>query len=289
MGGLRIGITGGNGFIGSHLTVLLKSKKINFSLFDNQKHSLFKKESLKDFVKDKNIIFHLAASIRDDDEKMFKVNALGTGNLLRAMLDYGPKDNKIIFTSTFQVYEPQSNSLVINENSLIEPSSFHAVSKLTAEQLIEFYCRESKLKGIILRLSNVYGSGGKPFYNSVIATFLDLIKKEKPLVINGDGEQSRDFVFVDDVADALYKSISFNPQNCEIFNICSGKLASLNEIVNIFEKADDKKIKVTYNKDFIEKSYPLKGKFEKAKRTLNWIPRADFKIELEKIYRKDAS
>lgn len=289
MGSLRVGITGGNGFIGSNLTGLLKSKKINFSLLNDRKHFLFKKESLKDFVKDKDIIFHLAASIRDDDEKMFKVNALGTANLLRAMIEYGPKNNKIIFTSTFQIYNSQTKSLIVKEDGLIEPSSFHAVSKFAAEQLIKFYCRDSKLKGIILRLSNVYGPGGRPFYNSVIATFLDLIKNDQPLIINGDGKQSRDFIFIDDVVDALYKSISFIPQNCETFNICSGELISLNEIIDVFKEAAGKRIKITYNKDFIEKSYPLKGSFGKAKKILNWIPRADFKLELKELYKKNES
>lgn len=285
MGNLKIAITGSNGFLGSHLVNFLVKNKKDFFVFDQKKHSFFEIASLEDFVKNKDIVFHLAGANRDTDFNLFKINALGTMGLLEAMVKFGKKGAKIVFASSFQVYRPTSDERLLNETSMVEPSSVYGISKLVAEGLIQNYCLNKNLKGVILRFSNLYGLGGKPFYNSVISTFLQFVKNDQALIINGSGEQKRDFLSVEDAVLAMQKTIDYNPQNCEIFNICSGKLFSLNQVVGIIkEVVVDRKIKVDYNKNAEEHPLFLKGDFQKAKKILSWAPKTDFKNEIKKIY-----
>lgn len=283
MGSLKIGITGASGFIGSHLLNAFKKNKLSFSCLDNKDNPLESVEKLKKFVSDKQMIFHLAAVHRDSNEELVKINSLGTVNLLTAMSQYGPKNAKIIFSSSFQVYENKFAMNGITENSNLDYSSFYGLSKIFAEKAIEIYCRKYKLKGIVFRLSNVYGYGSKPFHYSAIATFLNLAKDNKQLTVDGDGEQKRDFVFIEDVVQSFLKTIKFVPNNFEVFNICSGKLVSINDVIRILGRVSKHKLIVNYNNNF-DKSYPLKGSFKKAERLLGWKPRADFEKELKQLY-----
>ncbi len=285
MGNLNIAVTGGDGFLGSYLVNALQKKGIFPHLFDINKNSLFDIETMKDFVKEKDIIFHLAGANRDTDSNLVKVNTLGTMGLLEAMVKHGKKGAKIIFASSFQVYKPTKEDSPVDENTTPSPTSVYGISKYSAEKLIVNYSETKDIKGIVFRFSNLYGAGGKPFYNSVIATFLELIKEGKVLTINGSGEQKRDFLFVADAVDALLKVIDYSPERLEIFNICSGKLTSLNEIIDFLKMpVKDKKIEVSYNKDGKEELFFLRGDNQKAQKILNWRPKADIKEEIKNIY-----
>ena len=185
---MKVAITGASGFVGSYLLEALRKEKITFATFNHKKHDLFRPETLRDLVKDKDVIIHLAGVNRDDDlTNITKVNVLGTKGLLDAMLMYSPLA-KLIFISSFQAY--------LQEN-------IYGASKRNAEELIESYVNRSKLTAIILRFTNMYGPGSKPFYNSVIATFAHQIQKGEPIVINGDGEQKRDYLYITDGANAI--------------------------------------------------------------------------------------
>lgn len=256
---MTIAITGAEGFLGKAVVNCLRAKKIPYTIFDFKKHNLLKPKTLKSLVSDKDIIIHLAAINRGDNIELCKTNILGTISLLEAAAKYAPS-SKIIFASTFQVYL---------KNSL------YGLSKKTGEDLIIQYTKKTNLKGIIFRISNIYGPGGKPFYNSVIATFAHLIKTGKELRVNGNGSQKRDYLYVDDVADAIIKAVHYTPKNpAEIFDICSGKETSLNSILKILKEVSGKNFKVEYNKDVKENRWPISNKtFNKATEFLNWKPK----------------
>lgn len=277
MGNLNIAVTGAGGFIGSHLLQELKRKDFSITIFDHQKHSLFKPKILKKFVEDKDIIFHLAGANRDINSNLVKVNTLGTLGLLEAIREYGSPGLKLFFTSSFQVYPQLTQKKLIDENCKLEPISVYGFSKKFAEELIEFYSLNYGLKSIIFRLSNVYGPGCRPFYNSVIATFSHQIANEEELVVSGTGKQVRDFVYVKDVVSAYLKAIDFNPQPVEIFNICSGTPTSLNKIINTLEEVSPKKIKVEYNRFKQEKLTYTLGDNKMAKKILGWQPETSMK------------
>ena len=270
---MSIAITGADGFLGKAVVSRLRAKKIPYSVFDFKKHNLRNPKTLKSLVSEKDIIIHLAAVNRGDNIDLCKVNTLGTLSLLAAAAEYAPS-SKIIFASSFQVYLKDS---------------LYGLSKKIGEDLIGHYVKKTNLKGVIFRISNIYGPGGKPFYNSVIATFAHLIKSGETLKINGDGSQKRDYIFVEDVADAIIKAISFSPKNkAEIINICSGKETSINNVLKIIKQVSGKNFKVEYNKDVEEKSWPTSGKnYKKAQLLLGWTPRISLLKGLKAVIEYD--
>lgn len=254
----KIAITGGEGFLGNAIIKKLKAQKIPFDTFDFKKHNLLNPKTLKSLVSGKDTIIHLAAINRGDTMELCKINILGTLSLLEAAIKYAP-NSKIIFASSFQIY--------LND-------SIYGLTKKTGEDLILQYTKKSAIRGTVLRLSNIYGPGGKPFYNSVIATFTHLIKNNEQITINGDGSAKRDFIYVQDVAEAFIKAAQTELKQFEIIDICSGKEVPLNHILKILKIASGKNIKIVYNKTAKEKPWPTSNKnFKMAKRLLNWEPK----------------
>jgi UDP-glucose 4-epimerase len=128
----------------------------------------------------------------------------------------------------------------------------------------------------------VYGPNVPAFAQSVVSTFIEQIKKGQPVTVNGDGSQSRDFVFISDVVDAFSRVIiSQTKSNFEVFNICSAKSTSLNELIKVIAGELDKKAVVEHNPSPAE-TVSWIGDFKNAKKALNWEP----SITLEKGIKK---
>jgi UDP-2-acetamido-2,6-beta-L-arabino-hexul-4-ose reductase len=172
-----IGITGGEGFIGSHF-----SKKLSDPiLFKGDLHDL---ESVKEFVRRCDRIYHFAGLNRENEGMILRNNLLATGNILLASKLLS-KEPEIIFSSSMQVEW--------------NPNSEYGLTKSLEEEIIKkakHWC--------IFRIPNVYGPGGRPFYNSVIATFTYQISKNEELTVN-DPSEHREFIYIDDLTDALLK------------------------------------------------------------------------------------
>lgn len=264
----KIAITGVDGFLGRYLCQLLRNKNISFVSFDRNKHNLFKQSSLKSFVEAKDVIIHLAACNKSNNiNDILRVNVLGTKGLLDAIVRYAPNAT-LIFASSSQVYIKDS---------------IYGRSKKDAEVMIEQYVRNQLIdKAIILRFTNLYGPGGKPFYNSVIATFAHLIKQNKEITVDGDGSQSRDFIYVEDAVEAISKAIKLDlKKNIEIIDICSGKQTSINEIVRLLAKYSDKKVVVKY-KGISQVPEKIIKDFHRAKELLGWKQQTSLEPGLKK-------
>lgn len=251
-----IAVTGGSGFLGTRLVSALKRTNFKIRLFDKSKYDLFNPDSLKDFLEDVSAVIHLVGVNRASDFEVFKGNTAATLGLLQGIEKFSPK-TKIIFSSSAQVYLP---------------TSLYGLSKKFAEELIIYYSKMKKNPSVILRFSNIYGHGCRPFYNSVIATFIDQIKKNKTININGDGSSQRDYIYVEDAVTAIIQSIDYSLDNYKIFDICSGKQTSLNEIVAFLEKLLSKKVDVAYNKLVINADWIINKDYKSAKELLNWEP-----------------
>ena len=235
---MRIGVTGASGFIGGHLMNALKIiPGVTVSpLLRKRENSPPTLTELKNFVKNKDLIYHLAGVNRGPDEDILRGNILGTLHLLVAIKTFGSPETKIVFASSSQVYKPGDVKSGIKESRPTEPQSLYGVSKKTAEDLI----RLSGLGNIILRLSNVYGPRCRPNYNSVIATFCDRTVKNMPLTIDGDGRQGRDFIYIDDVVRAMaLAGTGKRSQKRTVYNISSGRITTLRQVIGSIKRAGE--------------------------------------------------
>lgn len=278
-------ITGASGFIGSHLIKKLKTNEdIKLKLLSRTKKTLFNINLLQKSVVGCDVIVHLAGITNSNDEDLFKVNVLGTVNLLEVVKRNKPSC-KIIFPSTFAVYRTPKKSEIITEEFNILPRNKYGLSKKICEELLEYYSHNFNIKSVVLRISNIYGLDAKPFKHSVIATFLEQITLDQPLTINGDGKATRDFIYIDDVISAICNAIfKKNIDSFSIFNICSGQQVSLNELVNILEKITSKKIIKVYNNLSLNEGYWC-GDYKKAKKVLGWIPKVNIVDGLNSFYK----
>jgi len=274
---MKIAITGSTGFIGQALIWHLQNIKGEHQIrtFDRKKHSLQDKTSLLPLFKNCDLVFHLAAVNNKSDPNLFSTNVLGTINVLEAINEVANPSCKIIFTSSFSVYKLPKKNEIITEQFTTHPSNRYGISKLISEKILELYSQNSNKEIIILRISNPYGPRMTPYKHSVIATFFAETLKNNPLIIHGKGTQTRDFIYIDDVVTALWKSaITSFPSRFSIINICSGAQTSIESLIQILEKCLKKKLKVAYKTQEKEAGF-WKGDNSFARKTLNWKPTID--------------
>lgn len=252
---INIAITGAGGFIGTKLICELKKRKISYEALDRRKHDLLNSKSLKHFVSNKDIIVHLAGINKDGNlEDTLKVNILGTKTLLDAITAYN-KNVKLIFASSFGVYQDHD---------------IFGLSKKIAEELINNYTSMHKFTSTILRYSNIYGLGARPFTNSAIATFAYLVKEEKPITLYGDGTQERDYLYIDDAIRALFASFQLNQPQTETYDVCFGTITPLNKLIKIIGAVSRKPVVIKYKKSTEIK--PVKNYLVKLRLLPNWRP-----------------
>ena len=231
---MRIGVTGSHGFIGSNLSnELFKSglQKRTFERFDRKKYDLFDVDSLKGFVEDKDVIVHLAGANRSCNSELVRVNTLGTLNLLEAIRKYSAINHvRFIFASSLQVYGVSSSLKFFKESYPTKPITMYGLSKKFAEETVQKYEEKYGLEALILRIASVYGPGCKPFYNSVISTFVYQALKGLPITINGTGKSSRDFIYVRDLTKIFLKAIEIKAKVTTV-NVCTGVPTSLDDLI----------------------------------------------------------
>ncbi len=263
---MRVIVTGGGGFIGYHLVKSLLSQGYRVKVIDNFSSAIFvsqlkklDKVDIKQIdIRDKfslikefkgfDVIFHLAALISVEEslkfpDKYYSVNVGGTLNVLEAARLNEIYD--IFFASSAAVY---GNPLrvPIDEEHIINPISIYGATKAVSEIYIRTFSNLYGFSSRILRLFNVYGPGQTGEYAGVISIFIRNILENRPLIIYGDGNQTRDFIFVNDVARIFTKLINRECHGFCVYNIGTGKPTSINGLVNVLEEIFMKKFKVIY-------------------------------------------
>ena len=248
-------VTGGAGFIGSHLVEALLRERVEVTVLDNL--SVGRRENVPSGVpivvgdildtdlvsstlSECDVVFHLAARVAIRSSFEFAVqdattNAVGTASVLRAARIAGTI-RKVIGTSSMAVYGQTADHSPIRESFPTDPISPYGISKLAAERLTHMLCSEAGMQSVVLRLFNTYGprQALSP-YVGVITIFLSkLLNGENP-TIYGDGEQRRDFVHVRDVAAAYVRAMNADVTG-QTFNIGSGVPRSVNEVLNSLNK-----------------------------------------------------
>lgn len=298
-------VTGGAGFIGSHVVDALLSNGYNVVVLDNlstgKKENLYNKNVMfvEGDIKNKavlenifsvntpHLVFHLAAQIsvaRSVREPALDCedNILGTIFLLEAAVKY--KCEKFIFTSSGGVmYGENPLTFPTSENEKQMPSSPYGISKMASEKYIEFFQREYKLPYTILRYANVYGPRQNPHGEAgVVAIFMEKMLKKEPITINGDGKYIRDYVFVEDIAKANILSIEKGEN--DFFNISTGIGTDVNELFNKLKKITDYEKTPAYGSHRPGDLRKSILDYNKAKEILGWEPKNTLEKGLLQTY-----
>ena len=207
-----------------------------------------------------------------------EVNVLGTLNLLNAAKEY--KVPKFVFSSSGAIFGEVSY-LPIDEEHPCEPDSPYGVTKLAAETHCLCYSRLYDMDIVCLRYFNVYGVNQRyDPYGNVIPIWTGLLLQNKPFTIYGDGEQTRDFIDVQDVAMANVQSFE-TPGVRGAFNIGSGDSITINQLAEIFKKVTDRDIKVVYAPPRKGEVLHSRAKIDKAVNTFNFKPQVSLEEGIE--------
>jgi UDP-glucose 4-epimerase len=297
---MKVLITGGAGFIGSNLASYLKQEGYDVIVFDSFERSIRNaKNVLKGIAIEKldlrgdlrkiirharkSVIVHAAAYINAKESikkplEYLENNVASTVNLLKATSKIA---EKIIYLSSAAVYgEPKH--LPINEEHDLNPINPYGASKLSAEYWVKAYSNLYAVNYVILRLFNVYGEGQKGEYAGVISKFIEKARKRKPLIIYGDGLQTRDFVYVGDVAKAVKLAIKTKNSN-EIYNIGFGKATTINQLAKIVMDAFGFYKKPVYMPERKGDVKHSQANILKAMKLLDYKPEVPLKEGIKKI------
>ena len=300
---MKFVVTGGAGFIGSHIAKFLVKNNHEVLIIDNLiRGTLNNIDEIKDDVEFHKVdisnyseidavvdsadgIFHEAALASvpqsfKEPERYQEVNAIGSENIFKL----GEKHNaKIVFASTSSVYGDQTK-FPVNENAQTNPLNPYGQSKLEAEKFASKYAAKG-LRVIGLRYFNVFGIGQNPEYAGVIPKFIERISQNKPPIIEGDGNNIRSFTFVDDVVQANILAFQSNV-NHEFINIASEDMTSINELAEKMIKMSGLNLKPIYDE-------PRKGDIKKsnadiseAKELLKWDTKITLEEGLKEIFPK---
>jgi UDP-glucose 4-epimerase len=298
---MKVLVTGGAGFIGSHVVDELIQKRHKVVVIDdlstgkneniNRKAKLYKLDICSPkiaqvFKKEKfDAVFHLAAQISaaySMTHSLFdaKVNVLGTINLIENSLKYGVK--KFIYTSSGGVLYGNAKKLPTPEDYPLNPICPYGVSKLTAENYLRYYFKNFNFNFIALRYGNVYGprQDGKG-EAGVVAIFIENFLAKKPCIVYGDGNQTRDYVYVKDVARANVMFLETDTRNWKIkdrfLNVGTEKEITVNNIYQILKLIFNSKTKIIYQEGRMGDIYRSCLDASKIKKLLKWKPKYIFK------------
>ncbi|MFH1400283.1 MAG: NAD-dependent epimerase/dehydratase family protein [Nanoarchaeota archaeon] len=290
-------VTGGAGFIGSHLVHRLVhdghevvviddlSTGDETRLADVRSRIVFVRHDIQDDVSGivkpgVDVVFHLAARPRvqfsmKEPVLTHKVNVDGTLNLLLAARD--AKVKRFVFSSSSSVYGDQ-DVLPLSESMAPRPMSPYAAQKWIGEQYCGLFHALWGLPTVALRYFNVYGPGMDPngAYACMIPKFIMLARQGKAPTIFGDGEQSRDFTFVDDVVEANLLAATTQNSDCfgRVFNIGAQEGVSVNQVTGMILDLGHSQVKPVHLDPVVEPKHTLSDSAS-AQRMLGWSPKMD--------------
>ncbi len=300
-------ITGGAGFIGSHIVQALLQRGEKVRVLDN--FATGKRENIKPFldrielfegdirsyhivreaVAGVDFVLHQAAlpsvprSVRDPITSN-EVNVVGTLNMLDAARD--AKIKRLVYASSSSIYG-DLETLPKTEDMLPKPLSPYAVAKLAGEKYCQVFTSIYNLETVSLRYFNVFGPRQDPYsqYSAVIPKFVDMIHNGQQPVVHGDGEQSRDFTYVGNVvhANLLACEAGLEKLPGEVFNIACGRRITINTLIQYINELLGTQIEAHYSSPRAGDVKHSLANIGKARQFLGYEPQIDFRSGLEKV------
>lgn len=285
---MRILITGGAGFIGHNVALYLRNRGFEVVVVDSlERSSLYALRRLSTYeipvvnsdvrifsnYEGFDIVIHAAAyvsveeSIRDP-VKYFENNVVSTA---RVGFECAKRGSKLIYLSSAAVYgEPIE--IPVKENHQLNPKSPYGLSKLMGEQVLKQYADLYGLKHVVLRLFNVYGPGQNPAYAGVIDSFINRLKEGEPPIIYGDGTQTRDFIYVIDVARVIEAFIEGDLFNGTSYNVGSGEETSINTLAEKLMSILEVEVKPIYTTERLGDIKRSSADISKLKDAIGFTP-----------------
>ena len=297
---MKILVTGGAGFIGSHIVEYLVQRGDNVTILDNlntgkienlskvKNNINFVNGDIRDYklleslVNDSDGVFHEAAlasvqqSFKMQDE-YFDVNVYGTENILKLAKEYG---FKVVYASSSSVYG-NPNHIPIKENDDRNPANPYAQTKLEDELLAEKYS-EIGVRVIGLRYFNVFGRRQSKEYAGVIKLFLEKIQQNEDLKINGDGLQTRDFVYIKDVVKANILAMDSNVKHA-FLNVGTGSSISIMDLANVVIDASGLSLKPYHGPELPGDIRITQADITLTKKLLGWEPETSLEDWLNEV------
>jgi len=297
---MKVLVTGGAGFIGSHLVDRLVMEGHEAVVVDNlatgkrrniNRAARFYKMDIQSWRLERvfrnerpNVVMHLAAQMdvrKSVEDPMFdaQVNVLGTLNVLQQAVRHGVR--KVIFSSSGGAIYGEQEIYPAPEVHVTKPLSPYGLSKLCGEQYLSYYQRVSGLQAVSLRYANVYGPRQDPEGEAgVVAIFIQKMLNNEQAVINGNGRQTRDFVFVDDVVEANLAMMGQETQGT--YNVGTGVETSINDLFRILIQHTNSTCKEIHGP--AKKGEQARSVIDntKLRHEVSWEPRADLSDGLKK-------
>ena len=297
-------VTGGAGFIGSNLVKQLIKDGNDVTVIDNFmsgyrsnlnpfptvkiiEGDIRDKEVVEKAMQNIEVVFHFAASVGNKRSIDFpitdaEINVLGTLNILEAARKAGVR--KIVTSSSAGIFG-ELKTLPIKEDHPIEPDSPYGCTKLAEEKLCLAYAKLYDIEAVCLRYFNVYGPNQRfDAYGNVIPIFVFKMLRHEPLTIFGDGEQTRDFVHVDDVVQANIKAAE-SAGVSGAFNIASGNYITINRLVEMIIKNKPNYVKIEYGSERPGDVRDSLADISFAHQKINYTPTVDIENGLEEYVR----
>jgi len=301
---MNIFITGGSGFLGTHLTKFLINQGHHITIFDNFSNSnsnffsidnkiriiegnILDYSKVFDSMKNMELVIHLAAQISVKDsienpENTMKINVQGTQNLLESCIEN--KTSNFIAASSAAVFGNPSD-IPLTEESLKNPISPYGKSKLMMEEKILEFSKQHKLNSIILRFFNLYGIGQSLQYAGVITKFLENIKKNTTLEIFGTGEQTRDFIHVNDAVNSFDLAIkNIDGKIGKIYNVGSGTRTTILKLAYLLLKISGKNLKIIHKPQLEGDISHSQTSIEQITNDLGFTPKISLQKGLEQFF-----
>jgi len=307
-------ITGGAGFIGSHLcekytklghavicfdnfmsgNLLNVRHLLDYRNFKLIKGDVSNTDALERIAQGTDIILHLAAQIHVDrsyvEPKLtYQVNVLGTQNVLEVARIHDVK--KVIYASSSEVYGSSQYAPIDEKHPLCAPHPYGA-SKIAADRMCYAYARTYGMDIPILRFFNIFGPRQRDIgYGGVISIFTRRVINNLPPIVYGDGKQTRDYTYIEDAVDGYDKVLNYNNQIIEPLNFGTGKEIPIVKLANLIIELCGKKgqIAPVHVAPRISEVNRLIADASKAKKLLSWSPKYDLKEGLTEFiqwYRK---
>ena len=287
----KVMVTGGKGFIGRRLVQRLEKYGNEVAVIDKEDGGILNSEYLKSKLDGVHVVFHLGSAsgslfFTEDPIHSVNVNCGGTANLLETVLKSDVK--RVVFASTMSAYA--FTPIPHCEEGPINSPNPYVATKLFGEQMMRLYYQNHGLETVVCRFASVYGIGEhtKGFVANPVTQFVwSVLTGGKPKVF-GNGSQTRDLVYVDDVCGAI-TAAALGGSPGEVYNVSTNIETSMNEVVKMLEKVHGEKVEANYTewKPYDQQSKYIDrqcASFEKLKNTCGWRPLVDLETGMRSVY-----